>query len=99
VLFTQFDNVNFPKAILFQKKDASLRTKQAPTVPQPIPEFNFEVPAFRDDQHLQPAASTETSLQGKPAPEETTVAERPDDVVTSAASLYQEGRYAEVIDT
>ena len=99
-LFSRFVPVNFPGVILYQKDDSKVRTDQRrPPVPRGET-AEFTLPAFEaflPGVPLMPAAPpTEPTIAPPPeSPSQPGVAPTP---LAVAASLYQQGHYAETAD-
>ncbi len=98
-LFPQFTNVNFPGAILFQKNDATARTKTSPPGPSgaEIVAQAIEGP-FSGEPFGTMTAMTD-DLKPNPFKEDPSAAEIPARLLASAESLYQRGRYEDAADT
>jgi chemotaxis protein methyltransferase CheR len=99
-LFSGFLPVNFPRVILYQKDESKVQTDQRrPPVPRAetaecvLPAFEALLPGVP----LMPAAlSTEPTLA--PPPQELSQPEASPTPFAVAASLYQQGRYAETAE-
>lgn len=98
VLFSQFDLVNFPGVILYQKNDTKLRTKRTPVllgeqaeIVQPT--IKIPLPSPPPAQAAVPKEMPSAPASEEPAPE------TPRTLYAAAESLYQQGRYAEAADT
>jgi len=96
-LFPQFLAVNFPGVILYQKRDAKLRTEQRWT-PAPLGETaEFAAPAIETTLPWVPVA-VPIERAPDPPPEEPTRVETTPTPGAMAETLYQQGRYAEAAD-
>jgi chemotaxis protein methyltransferase CheR len=98
-LFPQFVTVNFPGAILFQKRDATDRTKR--TSARPSETAEFVAPAIETPSRWAPQGSTARPTQPPPAlPSEAPApATAPPPPYAVAEALYQQGGYAEAAAT
>jgi chemotaxis protein methyltransferase CheR len=100
-LLSCFVPVNFPGAILYQKNHANIRIEQSWT-PMPFGESAaFITPPLESPSFLTPQVPDVPPLESPPPPptEEPAQAEPPPAPCAVAAALYQQGRYAETVDT
>lgn len=93
-LFPQFVTRNFPGVILFQKSSANWRPDPAPTpasapaiLPPMLPVQPAMTPAWTPEPRPAPLATAPPPAATGPAP------------YAVAASLYEQGRYGEAVDT
>ena len=96
-LFPNFVPVNFPSAILYQKSDVAPQTEPVTVAATGAPKSGF--PAIETSLSWEPSAAPVTVFESVQPKEDHAVPEAPGSALAIAQSLYEQGRYAEVVDT
>jgi chemotaxis protein methyltransferase CheR len=97
-LFPQFVAANYPGVILYQRSDAKVRAEQGP-MPVPLEGAAELVTPTIGMPSLRSLVPVSTEPAPAPPAEEGTRIDAPSTPVTVAKSHYQEGRYADAVDT